>query len=600
MLATRFNQYTGSVPQEPSSVELARLRRLIAQQEEELRAAIAHTEDLETRLLGLKDNKRELIELRGQHAKLRRSAQGRIASLLSSPARLLRREKLERVAETDYERWFERHRTTASEIAELRVRAKKFDCSPLVSVLMASFDGDPAILRDGIASVRAQVYENWELIIVDDGSTKAGVADCLRAAARADSRIRVFFEEHRGIAASTNSALSRANGEWIGLLDHDDLLEPDAIFRMLETLQTDRAVDVLYSDGDKVVDGRFTEPMLKPDWSPELFESYAYVSHFVLIRREQLDSGFRTDRDGAQDYDLLLRIAANGGRFRHVPRMLHHWRRSALSTSDNVRRKPGALEMGRRTVEDSVRRLGHAGRVVVDLKTQAYRVRREIGSAKISILVVDGSDADAERIAQRTQFENCEILAGSLAETLASATGDYFLFLDPQLVPIDEMWLEALGEVAANPAVGATGARIVSADEAIVSAGLVLADGGAVLPAFAGRKRDDANADRRLRVIRNGTAVSASCLLTPRAIFERLGGFGGAQAWPVCAGVDYCLRLREAGLRTVVTPYADLRGDAKSDARCPELAIRWPQWFQSDPNYHPHLSREHADFSPGN
>src|SRR5205814_878739 len=230
-----------------------------------------------------------------------------------------------------------------------------------------------------------------------------------------------------GISSALNTGLARARGYWIALLDRDDLLEPDALFRAIELLQNDREADVIYSDEDKIVDGKLAAPLLKPDWSPEFFRTHDYLGHFVVMRRDLARAEFRSEFDGAQDYDLLLRISEKTDRIQHLSRVLYHWRRTAESTAHNIRRKPGALEAGR----------------------------------------------------------------------------------------------SAMGEQLSNPRIGAVGARIVSSDDAIESAGLVLSPNGRVGSAFAGYPRNFRGANRQLQAVRNYSAVSASCLLTRREVLEK-------------------------------------------------------------------------------
>ena len=340
--------------------------------------------------------------------------------------------------------------------------------------------------------------------------------------------------------------------------------------------------------------------MLKPDWSPEFFGAYDYLGHFVVMRREFANPGFRSEFDGAQDYDLLLRATEKTERIRHIPRVLYHWRRTSQSTAHNIRRKPGALEAGRRALQEHLARRGEAGRVTIDWKTHAYRVRREVRSAAITIVIFGGSEADVERIRGRTEFPKLEIVLASGSKPANNGTGDWLLFIDHNLEPMDANWLTAMAEQLQNGEVGAVGARILAKDGTVESTGLILASNGLVRGAFAGFARDDPGLNRQLQVVRNYSAVSASCLLTRRDLFDKAGGFDEKQSRPICAGADYCIRLRGAGFRTVSVPYAEVRrisGTDGASASCPELVQKWPDMFKRDPCYNPNLSRERADFS---
>ena len=418
-----------------------------------------------------------------------------------------------------------------------------------------------------------------------------------------DARIQIGVQEHGGISSALNTGLARARGDWIALLDHDDLLEPDALFRAIELMQNDREADVIYSDEDKIVDGKLAAPLLKPDWSPEFFRTHDYLGHFVVMRRDLARAEFRSEFDGAQDYDLLLRISEKTDRIRHIPRVLYHWRRTAESTAHNIRRKPGALEAGRRAIEEHLVRRQENARVTIDWETHLYRVRREIRSEKISIIIKGAAARDAERIRAKTNFPNFEIVAN-----LKEATGEYVLFLDPDLEPLDENWLSAMGEQLSNPRIGAVGARIVSSDDAIESAGLILSPNGSVGLAFAGYPRNFRGANRQLQAVRNYSAVSASCLLTRREVLEKtasgnaMGSLDFARDDRVCVGTEFCLNLREHGLRTVSIPYAEVRRTSAREngsRMCLDLQKRWPEMFRRDPCYNPNLSSERADFSLG-
>ena len=571
---------------------------------EELRAAEAHIARLEEELLRLKDVKHDLQVLREEHRRLRRSAEGRVAKILSAPFRLFRRRQRTNPTEQDeYGRWFARHRVSEEEAVKLREQSRTFSYRPLVSILTPTFNPNDEFLTGAIESVIAQAYENCELILIDDGSDDSTARALLKNLGRRDARIQIGGQEHGGISSALNTGLARARGDWIALLDHDDLLEPDALFRAIELLQNDREADVIYSDEDKIVDGKLAAPLLKPDWSPEFFRTHDYLGHFVVVRRDLARAEFRSEFDGAQDYDLLLRISEKTDRIRHIPRVLYHWRRTAESTAHNIRRKPGALEAGRRAIEQHLVRRQENARVTIDWETHLYRVRREIRSEKISIIINGAAARDAERIRAKTNFSNFEIVAN-----LKQATGEYVLFLDPDLEPLNENWLSAMGEQLSNPKIGAVGARIVSSDDAIESAGLILSPNGSVGSAFAGYPRNFRGANRQLQAVRNYSAVSASCLLTRREVLEKtasgnaMGSLDFARDDRVCVGTEFCLNLREHGLRTVSIPYAEVRRtSARENASrmCLDLQKRWPEMFRCDPYYNPNLSGERTDFSLG-
>ena len=468
---------------------------------------------------------------------------------------------------------------------------------------MPTFNPDDQFLGAAVESVVAQAYENWELILIDDGSSDPRVRTLVESFRQRDARIHTAFQDHGGISSALNAALSRARGEWISLLDHDDLLETDALFRAIELLQNDREADVIYSDEDKIVDGKLAAPLLKPDWSPDFFLTHDYLGHFVVMRRDLAGAGFRTEFDGAQDYDLLLRVSEKTDRIRHLPRVLYHWRRTAESTAHNIRRKPGALEAGRRGIEEHLARRQENARVTIDWETHLYRVRREIRPEKFSIIFNGARAGDADRIRAKTDFPNFEIVAD-----LKEATGAYVLFLDSDLEPLDKNWLSAMAEQLSNPKIGAVGARIVSSDDTVESAGLVLSPDGAVRSAFAGCARDFRGANRQLQTVRNYSAVSASCLLTRRDVFEKetsrdaAGSLHFGRDDALCAAVELCLKLREQGLRTVSIPYAELRRRSKKEnvcGMCLDLQKRWPEMFRRDPYYNSNLSSERADFSLG-
>ncbi len=571
---------------------------------DELRAAEAHIARLEEELLHLKDVKRDLHLLREEHRRLRRSAEGRVAKILSAPFRLFRRrQSTEAVEQDEYGRWFAQHRVSVEEAAQLRGQSRMFTYRPLISILTPTFNADERFLTDAVESVIAQAYENWELILIDDGSSERRVRGLLEKLGQRDARIQTGFQDHGGISSALNTALAQARGGWIALLDHDDLLEPDALFRAIDLLQNDREADVIYSDEDKIVDGKLAAPLLKPDWSPEFFCTHDYLGHFVIIRRDLAQAGFRSEFDGAQDYDLLLRVSEKTGRIRHIPRVLYHWRRTAESTAHNIRRKPGALEAGRRAIEEHLARRLENARVTIDWKTHLYRVRRKGSAEKISIIINCAEAADRDRIHAKTDFPNFEVVAD-----LKEATGEYVLFLESDLEPLDENWLSAMAEQLSNPEIGAVGARVVSSEGAVESAGLILLPDGKVSFAFAGCAPDFRGANRQLQTVRNYSAVSASCLLTRRELFEFVASrcapgslhFGRDDA--MCAAVEFCLNFHEQGLRTVSIPYAELRRTSKKEnacGMCLELQQRWPEMFRRDPYYNPNLSSERGDFSLG-
>jgi GT2 family glycosyltransferase len=630
---------------------LGDLQRALYVRTSELEAAYRHIAIVEEKLLKLKQYQREVKLLKEQKQALRKSVERKIGQILLAPYRLpqkLVREIRKGVAGRDnsmrraapasaYEKWLHEHCATPERLEMMRAEWRGFTNQPLVSIITPVFDTPVTWLREAVESVLRQAYENWELVLVDDGSTNADLLRALPALATQDRRIRlVKLDGHQGISAALNRGLDLASGEWVTFLDHDDVLEPDALFQNVRLLQENPGIDLIYSDEDKLNDEGFDSPMLKPDWSPDFFLSCNYLCHMIFLRRKlaQEVGKFRPEFDGSQDYDFLLRISERTNRIMHIPQVLYHWRRSQSSSASNVRQKPGQLDASLRAIEDHFNRRGENAHVTVDWRTHAFCVRRELLEAK-KISIVIRSQHDVERLSRcvesvtaKTSYPSYEIVVvqqksesvghslyrvvqASHASSVAALNNcavqqtdsPWLLFLDDTIEVIDHDWLTIMAEHVQRPEVGAVGPRLVNRNGTIEHAGIVLGVGGIAQPAFRGFPAEHPGVNRQLQMVRNYSAVSGACMLVRREVFEEIGGFDETLSQEF-ADIDLCLKMRRQGCVIVYTPLTKLYWDApvcdKSDTSSEAIMRkRWSNLLERDPYYNPNLSRERADFSLG-
>ncbi len=641
---------------------IARLERTLRTRMAELAAADSHIAKLEEKVLSLKEAKKQLKTLKQEKQALRKSPERKVGQVLLAPYRLPQRlfrevgKRLQRAATeeprysvdsaNEYQAWFERQRLKAEEAEALREESRAFARQPLISILTPVFNTPVSWLVAAVESILAQAYENWELLLVDDASTDEGTRAALSDLGARDPRIRLArLEKSGGISAASNKGLSLAKGEWIGLLDHDDLLEPDALFQTAKLLQTQPDADLIYSDEDKLTEQGLEAPIFKPDWSPDFFLSYNYVCHFTTLRRTLVDEvgGFRSEFDGAQDYDLFLRVTEKTQRIHHIPRVLYHWRRSASSTSDNIRRKPKALEAGKNAIDQHLQRVGQRGYVAIDWGTHAYWVKREIQDRRNVCIIIPARDQIellarcVESVVKKTSYPDYEIVIVN-NDSESEEAHDYFartphkllhfegpfnfssinnfavertecpwlLFLNNDVEIIDGEWLTAMAEHVQRPEVGAVGARLLYPDGTIQHAGVVLGVGGIAQHAFRGFPAEAPGVCRQLQVTRNYSSVTGACLLTRREVFDEVGGFDEERLPVTFNDVDLCLKMRRAGYLVVYTPFAKLYHHESAtrrrsvEARETEvMRERWPDLLARDPYYNPNLTRDRADFSLG-
>jgi GT2 family glycosyltransferase len=658
--AACFNQYNVGVSPSSSNssdsgslaelnARLRALQRTFDIRGAELEDAHRHIVELEEKLSKLKQYRRELKSLREERRRLRKSPERRVGQLLLAPYRLPARlakkvwrkfhpERLKYLP-TEYQKWFEQHRASTQDLQRMRDEARTFGSRPLISIVTPVFDTPVQWLAEAVNSVLAQVYENWELLLVDDGSTDPELLRMLPRLAARDRRIVLSLSEHGGISAASNHGLAAARGEWVAFLDHDDILEPDALFQNVRLLQENPDLDLIYSDEDKITQQSFGVPMLKPDWSPDFFLSCNYLCHLIFLRREMISEvgGFRSAFDGSQDYDLLLRVIERTQRIAHIPRVLYHWRRSEASSAVSVRQKPGQLEASRRAIEDHLKRRGEQCHVSVDWRTHAFRIRREVSEErKITIIIVDRHQREflqqcVESLTSKTDYANYEVLIVQADEhpqtpvggshfphrrlNLSGITGysaarnsaidqtdaPWVLFLDDRIEVIEPQWLTYMAEHVQRSEVGAVGARLLNRKGNIEHAGIVVGVNGIAQSAFRGFPADHQGVNRQLQIVRNYSAVSGACMLVRREVFERAGGFDERLPSRL-ADVDLCLKIRRAGYLIIYTPFAKLywhetQPDKLDDSAQTIMREQWADVLEHDPYYNPNLSREHADFS---
>jgi GT2 family glycosyltransferase len=519
--------------------------------------------------------------------------------------------------------------------------------APRFSIVTPVHETAPEVLGHMLRSVRRQSFRDWELCLVDDGSREPHVRQILDQAAARDRRIRVGYRElNGGIVAASNDALAMAGGEFVVLLDHDDELHPDALALVAEAIDRTPEADYLYTDEDKIdLRGRHSSPFFKPDWSPERLRTQMYTCHLSVLRRslvEQVGS-FDPDFQGAQDWDLVLKVTERARKVVHVPRVLYHWRLLETSAASAAAAKPWAFEAGARAVQAHCDRMGLAAKVEMDAADPGVlhlepKLREQ---PPVSIVIPTGGQMRDVRfepvvlvvncvrsIVERSTYENYEIvcvidedLDPAVIEELRSIAGDrlrlvpfegpfdfsakvnlgaihsegeHLLLLNDDIEVTTPQWLQRMVMYSAHEGIGAVGGRLVWGDTRLQHVGVSFEGGlpGHLYYGFAGDYNGYMNA---VLIARNCLAVTGACLMTPRAVFEELGGL--TEEFPVNFNdVDYCLKLHDSGRRIVYDPDLILY-HFESSSRPAEveewefnrLSERWRSFAAVDPFGNPNL-----------
>ncbi|WP_257554408.1 glycosyltransferase [Sphingobium sp. CFD-2] len=484
---------------------------------------------------------------------------------------------------------------------------------PRLSVVMPVYRPAMDMLAAAIGSVRKQVFQDWQLCIVDDGSRDPELTAYLTNLAASDPRIRISIDDtNRGIGSATNSAAALANGEILLFLDQDDLLTPDCIARFAIHFSDFPECDLSYSDSDKLAaDGRRKSPTFKPGWSPILLLSYMYLSHAMAVKRELFVTlgGIRPEFDGSQDFDFALRASELARRIDHIPQILYHWREGPGSTALSGNAKPQSIEAGRRAVTEAVTRRGlcatveqpvwarntHLGlfelafvpptcsiSVVIPVQSRktdldALLYPLKTGGVQVTEIILclpDPFDVVAlDTLASSATIRLCK--APCPAEDLASllnfgakaARGDYILFLCQPFLPKRKNWLANMAGYCNAAGAGAVGARILSNDERIDQSGFAAAAGApSALPRFRGLHTSKPGYMYLAKVTHECAAVSATCMLVPGDIFLATGGFPpGLHSADAC-GLSYCAALTLKDKTTLLCAAAELMLDPKQAA----------------------------------
>ncbi len=539
-----------------------------------------------------------------------------------------------------YELWLYLNVLSPPRLRAKRRELRRLSYRPTISVVLPVYNTEPQWLGAAVGSVLAQLYPNWELCIADDASTRAETLELLRSYEGSDPRVKVtYLEENRGIAGASNAAIELATGEFVGFLDHDDELKPNALFEVVRTLNEQPDLDYLYSDEDKKeLDGRLTEAFFKPAWSPDLLLSVNYVTHFSVYRREVLEKvdGLRMGFDGSQDYDLVLRVTELTAKIGHVPLPLYSWRKVPGSAAAALAFKDYAYDAGRRALSDALQRRGYSGRVDEALVNGRYRVRYDIRGEPRAVIIIPTRDrvdllkVCVDSIRRRTSYPNYAIMIVDNQSTDQATLeyletfdgrvfpyphefnyarmmnvaarevphGDLMVFMNNDTEVVSAEWLEAMIEHGQRPEVGMVGARLLFLDGKPQHEGIAVGLGGVASNLDHGGQHFgyfDLG-----ETTRNCSAVTGACMLLRPEVFEELGGFE-ERLRVAFNDVDLCVRAREKGYLIVYTPHALLYHEESSSRGTlhPEedeafFCDRWgPPFSTADPYYNPNFSRRH-------
>lgn len=558
-----------------------------------------------------------------------------------------------------YDEWCTRNLPRQADLNQMSQTLQIFKYRPIISIIMPVYNTPENYLRQAIESVINQIYPHWELCIADDNSTEPHIKEILTEYAQKNTKIKVTFRQENGhIAKASNTALELATGEFIALLDHDDLLSPDALYQVVLLLNQHPEADMIYSDEDKIDENNnLKDPFFKPDWCPDSFLSRMYTCHLGIYRHSIIKEigGFRAGYEGSQDYDLVLRLTEKTDKIYHIPKILYHWRIHPQSTATGTGTvKLYAYQAAEKAITEALQRRGEKGKVSgVQDYLGHYIIRYQIDEYKPVSIIIPTKDQHQllnqclTSIFTKTLYPNYEIILidnnSEQPETaelinkwktkepekfksyrldipfnfpkinnyaVTKAKSDYLLFLNNDTEVLTPDWIDALVEQVQRPKIGAAGALLLYENDTIQHAGVIIGIGGV---AGHSHRHFPANTPGYLcqvKTINNYLAVTGACLMCRREVFDSIGGFNEDLA-VAYNDVDLCLKMIAKGYRNIYLPHVILyhyesktRGyedtpekEARRQKEANILKSRWPQFFQNDPCYNPHLTKDREDYS---
>lgn len=555
----------------------------------------------------------------------------------------------------NYEDFLKKYGVKEEELA--RQRQEVFENGPCFSIAVPLYQTKEKYLREMIESVQAQTYTNWELCLADGSGREHSLQPVVGEYIAKDKRIKYcLLDSNEGIAGNTNEALKMADGDFVVLTDHDDLLSPEALYQCAKAVQKEPQTDVIYSDEDKVdMSGKkFFEPHFKSDYNIDLLCTMNYICHLFVVRKDVMERAglFESCYDGAQDHDFILRCTEKAEHIVHIPKVLYHWRCHAQSTSENPESKLYAFENGCKAVKAHYDRIGIPAEVeqgpfygmyrthylwkeqplvsilipnkdhVADLKKCMDSIEEKSTYRNFEFIIVENNSTEEETFAYYKEIEkrdNVRVLYYKEEFNYSrinnfgakEANGEYVLLLNNDTEMIEPDSIKEMLDVCMRPDVGIVGAKLLYEDNTIQHAGVIIGFGGVAGHAFIGQDRDDNGYFSRIISVQDLSAVTAACLMVRRSVFDEVEGLN--EEFKVAFNdIDFCLKVRKAGYLVVYNPYAQFyhyesksRGQEDSADKVARFqqetglfGERWGELLENgDPYYNPNLTLDKADFS---
>ena len=501
----------------------------------------------------------------------------------------------------DYEKWIYFNEPSKEELEEQQ--NTKFKINPKISIIVPMYNTPVNFFTELVDELIAQTYSNWELCLADGSKEKN---EEIEKVCKKDERIKYkFLNDNKGISGNTNAALELATGDYISLLDHDDLLPRFALYEVVKCINENPDVEFIYSDEDKFSElgGKRYDPHFKPDFAIDTLRSNNYICHFSIFKKELMNKlgGFRSDYDGAQDYDIIIRMSENTSKIIHIPKILYHWRvhpnSTAAATAGDA--KPYAFESGIRVLQDHLKRVGLKGTVEHGVTLGIYKINYEVeNNPKVSIIVPNMDHIDTlktciDSIVNLTTYNNYEIIIvenNSKEEKtfeyykeleknekikivyfeekvfnyskiinfgVKNATGEFIMQLNNDTKLLTPNWLESLIGYAQRKDVGAVGVKLFYPDDTIQHAGVIVGMGGIGGHVLRNLYKDNRGYFARDSFTQNLSAVTAACIFSRKEIYDEVQYMDEKYA-VAFNDIDFCLKIRQKGYLIIYDPYVQL------------------------------------------